>query len=81
MVKRTLSGSTGASISWRMRAGWRLDDWSLGGAAVGAVSTVGRRLGWAAVTGGSVMGGLVGLGGCMVWMYGVKGGRWDEVAQ
>jgi hypothetical protein len=60
---------------------WRLDDWSLEGAAVGAMSAAGRRLGWAAIAGRSVMGGLVWLGGCIVWMYGVKGGRWDEVAR
>jgi hypothetical protein len=57
-----------------------VDDWSLGGAVVGGLATAGRRLGWAAVTGGTVMGSLAGVGGYMIWRYGIKKGRWDEVA-
>jgi hypothetical protein len=33
-----------------------------------------------AVTGGSAMGSLVGVGGDLVGRYGVKGGKWDEVS-
>jgi hypothetical protein len=71
-----------ADRSWRLlenKGQVEVDDWSLGGAVAGAVATAGRRPGWLAVTGGSAMGSLVGVGGYLVWRYGVKGGKWEEV--
>jgi hypothetical protein len=71
-----------ADRSWRLlenKGQVEVDDWSLGGAVAGAVVTAGRKPGWLAVTGGGAMGSLVGVGGYLVWRYGIKRGKWDEV--
>jgi len=54
-----------------------VDDWSLGGAVVGALATGVRRAGFLAVTGGTAVGSLVGVAGYLGWRYGVKKGKWD----
>lgn len=72
-----------ADRSWRLlenKGQMEVDDWSLAGAIAGALATGGRRPGWLAITGGSAMGSLAGVGGYMIWRYGVKKGKWDDDA-
>jgi hypothetical protein len=75
-------------IEWSDRS-WRLlenkgqvevDDWSCGGAIMGAAATVAARtnMGWRGLLGGAGLGSLVGVGGYMVWRHGVNGGTWEE---
>jgi hypothetical protein len=75
-------------IEWKDRS-WRLlenkgqvevDDWSYGGAVMGAAAAVTARtkLGWRGYLGGMGLGSLVGVGGYMVWRHGVNGGKWGE---
>jgi hypothetical protein len=69
-----------ADRSWRLlenKGQVEVDDWSLGGAAVGALATGVRRAGFLAVTGGTAVGSLVGVAGYLGWRYGVKKGKWD----
>lgn len=74
-------------IEWNDRS-WRLlenkgqvevDDWSYGGAIMGAAATVFARtnMGWRGFLGGTGLGSLVGVGGYMVWKHGMH--KWWEV--
>jgi len=69
-----------ADRSWRLlenKGQVEVDDWSLGGAVAGALATGIRGAGFLAVTGGTAVGSLVGVGGYLGWRYGVKKGKWN----
>lgn len=79
-----------SEIEWADRS-WRLlenkgqvevDDWSLGGAILGAgvvsLRTEAGKLGWRTALGGVGLGSMAGVGGYMVWRHGIKGGKWEE---
>ncbi|KAF2207715.1 hypothetical protein CERZMDRAFT_88373 [Cercospora zeae-maydis SCOH1-5] len=90
MIPATIGRMWGREdIEWRDRS-WRLlenkgqkevDDWSLVGTVVGAVGFgAGRGSGMAKVmrvAGGAGVGSMVGVGGYMLWRYGVHGGKWE----
>jgi hypothetical protein len=71
-----------ADRSWRLlenRGQVELDDWSYGGAVLGAAGVLfsasgSSTLGWR-VLGGSGLGSLLGAGGYMVWRHGINGGK------
>ncbi|GIZ43170.1 hypothetical protein CKM354_000640800 [Cercospora kikuchii] len=91
MVPATIGRMWGREdIEWRDRS-WRLlenkgqkevDDWSLVGTVVGAVGFgTGQGTGMARVmrvAGGAGVGSMVGVGGYMVWRYGMNGGKWED---
>jgi len=75
-------------IEWADRS-WRLlenkgqvecDDWSYSGAVMGAAAAALARtnMGWRGILGGTGLGSIVGVGGYMVYRYGIKGGKWED---
>jgi hypothetical protein len=75
-----------ADRSWRLlenRGQVELDDWSYGGAVLGAARGLfsapgASSLGWRRVLGATGLGSLIGAGGYMVWRHGINGGKWGE---
>jgi len=74
-----------ADRSWRLlenKGQVEVDNWSLGGAALGAAgayfSPSVAKMGWRGLLGASGLGSLAGVGGYMVYRHGIKGGKWDE---
>jgi hypothetical protein len=70
-----------ADRSWRLlenKGQVEVDDWSYGGAGLGAAATALARtnMGWRGVLSGTGLGSLVGVGGYMVYRHGIKGGKW-----
>jgi Protein of unknown function (DUF1757) len=72
-----------ADRSWRLlenRGQVELDDWSYGGAVLGAAGVLFsasglNTLGWRGALGGSGLGSLLGAGGYIVWRHGINGGK------
>jgi hypothetical protein len=72
-----------ADRSWRLlenKGQVEVDDWSYGGAVLGAgAATLARsNMGWRGILGGTGLGSIAGVGGYMVYRYGIRGGKWEE---
>jgi len=74
-----------ADRSWRLlenKGQVEVDDWSLGGAALGIAGACFTpnmaKHGWKGIVGGAGWGSLIGVGGYMVYRHGIKGGKWED---